>query len=203
MFRRFRCQYCFVGLAVTACLDRIIRRRILSVSKTRVSRLFLPGEGMEVWRNSAIWAICLVLATATAVAAQTGPNEDTGAALLSAVERGDCKMVVELLDSGSNVDTRRKGEGSTPLIVACAKGHIEVAKVLLDKGADVNARNVNGWTALMAASANDRLDAVKLLLDRGAEVNSRHAYGHTALKLARQKNHTRIVKLLLQRGAKQ
>ncbi len=158
---------------------------------------------MKTWRYGAIQAICIVLAAGMTVVAQTDPTEDPGVALLSAAERGRCKTVVELLDSGTNVDTRRKGEGSTPLIVACAKGHTEVVKALLAKGADVNARNVNGWTALMAASANDHLEEVALLLDRGAEVNSRHAYGHTALKLARQKNHTKIVNLLLRRGAKQ
>ncbi len=146
----------------------------------------------------------MVLAIVIAVAWTTpGSGEDVDQALLAAAEQGRLKAVEDLLGSGAVVDTRRKNEGSTALMLACGKGYTDVAKILLDKGADPNARNMNGWTSLMGAAANGHEGATKLLLDRGANVNFKHSYGYTALKLAKHKKHKKIVELLIKRGASQ
>ncbi len=53
-------------------------------------------------------------------------------------------------------------------MLASSKGNIEVVKVLLDKGADANAKNKDGGTALMLAAQDGNLEVVKLLKARGA-----------------------------------
>ena len=59
-----------------------------------------------------------------------------------------------------------------PLWIACQNGHVDVARLLLDKGADVNRANKNGWTPLSIACSKGHVDAVRLLLDKkGAEVD--------------------------------
>ena len=50
---------------------------------------------------------------------------------------------------------------------AAWKGHTAIAQLLIDKGADVNARGNKGSTALMIAASNGHTDIVKALLDKG------------------------------------
>ena len=56
-------------------------------------------------------------------------------------------------------------------MVAVATGNIEVAKLLLEKGAAVEAKNRMGQTLLWIAAWNGRVEAVRLLLEKGANPN--------------------------------
>ena len=60
-----------------------------------------------------------------------------------------------------------------PLYLAAMKGHIEVVKLLLDKGADISVAHADGWTPLNAAATRGHLEVVKLLLDKGADYNAK------------------------------
>ena len=133
--------------------------------------------------------------------------------------RGDTAAVKEFLDRGVNANTRDP-DGRTPLTEAAYYGHTEIAKLLLDHGADVFARKVHGETAYdMAAGHQDiaqmikremeLLDAagkgdvrvVKELLDKGAYVNVRDPDGRTPLTEAVWNNNGELVRLLIDRGA--
>ena len=74
-------------------------------------------------------------------------------------------------------------------------------QVLLDRGAEVNARETISFTALHLAAANGHKDTVQVLLDRGAEVNALQVKSYTALHLAAANGHTDTVQVLLDRGA--
>jgi ankyrin repeat protein len=83
-----------------------------------------------------------------------------------------------------------------------------VVKLLLDKGADVNAQGGCYNNALQAASQEGHEQVVKLLLDKGADVNAQGgfvdddgAYCSNALQAASQGGHEQVVKLLLEKGA--
>lgn len=70
-------------------------------------------------------------------------------ALCSAAKQGDVTAVIEFLDSGLHVDTQDEKQ-YTPLMYACDKGHLSLAKLLIDRGADVNAQEQfgePGWTS--------------------------------------------------------
>jgi ankyrin repeat protein len=67
------------------------------------------------------------------------------------------------------------------LIKAAGPGDLELVKTLLDKGADVNARDNRGKTALMSAVWGGDLKVVQLLLDWGADANAKTIGGRTAL----------------------
>ena len=69
-------------------------------------------------------------------------------------------------------------------------------KVLLDKGADINAKDKVGWTALHSASFKGHTEVVKVLLDKGADINAKGADGMMARDLAYNKGYTEIVKLI-------
>ena len=58
------------------------------------------------------------------------------------------------------------------VMIKSLKGHGEVLKLLLDKGADIPVANANGWTPLNAAAGSGHLEVVKLLLDKGVDYNA-------------------------------
>jgi uncharacterized protein len=68
--------------------------------------------------------------------------------LFKAVEDGDTHMLLRALASGKNIESRYQ-DGKTALMIASVKGHEEISKILLDKGAKIDAKNDGGWTPLM------------------------------------------------------
>lgn len=89
---------------------------------------------------------------------------------------------------------------SSPLILACYRGNIEVAKFLIKNVKDINYNSDMG-TALMAATYKNQTELVKLLLEKKANPNATDANGTTALLLAVQFKNTQLVKLLLEYNA--
>jgi len=93
--------------------------------------------------------------------------------------------------------------GGTPLMYAALARNTEVIKLLLGKGADVNARHNRNGTALMLAAQMGDPGTTRLLLEKGAEVNVRDEYGYTALMCAAasESNDPELIKAFLARGA--
>ena len=92
----------------------------------------------------------------------------------------------------------------TPLYLAALYGNFGMAKLLLDKGSDVNTLNTqngHGLTALWIASSRGHEQIVRLLLDNGADVNAVCGQWGTALQVASSSGHDQIVRLLLDNGA--
>ncbi len=87
--------------------------------------------------------------------------------------------------------------------LAGLKENISLAKVkdLLEKGADVNARDKDGYTALMRACANGHTDTARLLIEKGADVKAKSEDGKTALMAACANGHTDTAQLLIEKGA--
>ncbi|HKT97637.1 MAG TPA: ankyrin repeat domain-containing protein [Paraburkholderia sp.] len=77
-------------------------------------------------------------------------------------------------------------QGWTPLHYAAANGHDDVAKLLIGYSADVNALSPNGTTPLMMAARGDHMSTAKLLLDHGANLNAKNQIGMNALDFAKQ-----------------
>jgi len=93
--------------------------------------------------------------------------------------------------------------GNTMLMEAAKKGHIKVARLLVEKGADIHLLDLDGATALHDASRNGHEELVKLLLENGADVNLKIiGFKETPLFLASKYGHTGMVKFLLENGAK-
>jgi ankyrin repeat protein len=109
-----------------------------------------------------------------------------------AARQGELEAVKALLGAGAKIDSRAIGDDSTPLLVATINGHFDLAKYLLDHGADPNAAEHNGVTPLYAAlncqwaakalypqprayeqQKTSYLDLMTALLDKGADPNAR------------------------------
>ena len=95
----------------------------------------------------------------------------------------------------------RREAGSEALMRACLIGHTAAAKALLDRGADTNPGDSDGWTPLMEAAFGGHSDTIRALLERGADVNAKDRTGWTPLMEAASKGHLEAVIVLLAYGA--
>jgi len=136
--------------------------------------------------------IAITLAAGTA-AGQSAPAND---ALFRAIRSSDLGAVRTALWKGASPNAT-SADGDTPLMYAAVYSTSYCMQLLLQRGADSNARDKRGGTALMR-SVRD-IDKVRLLLAAGAEVDARSARGVTALMIAANRpGSVDVVKLLLQ-----
>ena len=117
-----------------------------------------------------------------------------GSPLAVACNCGDLSIVSLLLQYGALVDI--PGEPS-PLVAAIDKDSYDIAKSLINGGANVNVQEEkNGATPLMIASAHGNLPMVQLLLQSGADVTIQSKIGYTAYDAAKGCQHQKILTLL-------
>jgi quinoprotein dehydrogenase-associated probable ABC transporter substrate-binding protein len=122
-------------------------------------------------------------------------------ALGVAAQYGRDKAALALIEAGADPGRPVGDGGYTPLMLASANDAQDLVRALLQKGADVNARNGGGITALMMATANGRLEMIDLLVKAGANVKAQTDHGDTALSIAREKGDQKIIARLTQPGA--
>ncbi|KAJ7048703.1 hypothetical protein C8F01DRAFT_1070277, partial [Mycena amicta] len=89
----------------------------------------------------------------------------------------------------------------SPVYWAALKGHLDIAQLLLEHGADINAQGGKFGTALQVASLGGHLDLARLLLEHGADVNAQGGLYGNSLQAATYKGHLDVVQLLLEHGA--
>lgn len=103
-----------------------------------------------------------------------------------------------LLNSGANVNAvSHTGSGVTPLHDTAYNGHVDVAELLIDHNAKVDAKDRHNYTPLMFASANGKSEIVKLLLQHKADLYLQNNNGETALHCAADNGHLNVVSVLL------
>jgi len=122
-------------------------------------------------------------------------------ALISAIEIGDTKKVIEALGKGANPNIAYGEHGTTPLNRACYENNREIVRLLLEKRANVNAVVTNGDTPLNRACYYNYPKIVGLLLEYSANPNIANKNGETPLYRACRENNLEIVRLLLDKGA--
>jgi len=123
--------------------------------------------------------------------------------MIKAAKKGDVAAVQHLLGIDKALVDARDKDGSTPLHCAAWKGHAAVAKVLLQAGADVNARSRNehyGDTPLHAAAHGNQAAVVKLLIDNGAKLGAKNQGGRTPLGETEWHNASAAAKLIRAAG---
>ena len=109
---------------------------------------------------------------------------------------------VQKLLTPENINCRDcQGRNSTPLHLAAGYNNLEVAELLLENGADVNAQDKGGLIPLHNSSSYGHLDIAALLIRYNTVVNATDKWGFTPLHEAAQKGRTQLCSLLLAHGA--
>jgi ankyrin repeat protein len=123
----------------------------------------------------------------------------------SAVGRTD--RLRELLDENPDLANAWAGDGFQALGLASFFGHVEAARLLVERGAEVNSASRNDMKVMPLHSAaatsepNTRYELAKLLLEHGADPNARQQDDYTPLMAADQHGDERLRKLLVDHGA--
>lgn len=118
--------------------------------------------------------------------------------LTSAVRKNNAAEVEKLILGGA--DPNKIDNGKTIFMWSVEKGHTELARCLLGKGANVDDEDRAGRTILITAAEKGHTEIAQFLLEKGAKVN-RLVDGKTALITASANGHTEIAQSLLERAA--
>jgi uncharacterized protein len=137
--------------------------------------------------------------------------------LMTAARTGSPALLRLLIDRGASLDAKEKWYGESALTWAVAENHADAARVLLQRGADVNVRSAplefprrrNGqsvlslgsWTPLMYAARENALEAGRVLVDAKADLDAVDPDGATALVVAIINANYEFAAFLLDAGA--
>ncbi|NHZ93411.1 hypothetical protein F2P45_31040 [Massilia sp. CCM 8733] len=130
--------------------------------------------------------------------------------LMMAVANGDAQVVALLLDAGARLDSPRDTNGSTPLHYALSTPPLEIATLLLERGADARVLADGGRTTLHSLALQPlpppQQQAIQIalaarLLRQRIPVDATHGQGDTALQMAVSTGNLGLTNLLLEHGA--
>ena len=147
----------------------------------------------------------LITTIAAVLLVGCGPKAPKGSVHIYAQE-GDIAAVKQHLAAGTDVNATVGFIGMTILQSAALGGQKEIVEFLIAEGADVNAKNAEGWTPLHEAALYGDKEISELLIANGADVNAKVAsgpnQGKTPLDAANETNHPETADLLRKHGGK-
>ena len=128
-----------------------------------------------------------------------------GSKLIEAVMYQDLDAVKTAISQGTDINYQDPTSGSTALILAANYGFVDIAKFLIEKGADVDLQAKNGTSPLMAAAGSSE-DIFRLLIEKNADIKAKDESGTTAftasmIGILRERVTTALLQLLLKKGA--
>jgi len=86
--------------------------------------------------------------------------------------------------------------GDTPLIISCKKGNLNIVKLLVDNGADINKKNKYGDTPLTISCEKGNFDIIKYLVEKGADINLFNSTGTSPLNILCRKSSENSLKIM-------
>lgn len=120
-------------------------------------------------------------------------------AFTNSMELGDVRQAEAWLDAGMSPDFMGSRVGSG-LMIGAWEGKIDLMRLFISRGADINKLNANGETAIALAAWRGNLEAVKWLLERGARINAPKRQW-SALHYAVFAGHAEVADYLIEQGA--
>jgi ankyrin repeat protein len=121
--------------------------------------------------------------------------------LMTAARTGRVGAVNALLARGADVHAKERSLEQTALMWAVSEGHTEVARILIEHGADARARSKRGLTSLLLAARQGDVDSTRILLAAGANVNEAASDRLSPLLVSTVRDHAALAVFLLDHGA--
>ena len=125
-------------------------------------------------------------------------NLDAEPALIASLREGSIKTFEVLVKHPKINLNIRNQHGESALMLACIKGHLPMARLLIKREADVNHP---GWTALHYAASGGHTEIIRLLLDENAYIDAESPNGTTPLMMAARYGNSKAVQLLIEEGS--
>jgi hypothetical protein len=197
-------------LAAAARLERLSRRNPGQHSD-RLGQMGRKqqraGKKGKMTQQLVACAGAFLIALALYLALSGIPGED----LFNAAKTGNSDGVRRLLAGGADPDLQNRwwnektqrhvNDLPTAMMAAIQGKHIETVRVLIEGGANLDIRNLNGETALDYAVSSRRLDTITMLLEAGAAFDTQNIKGFSPLMKAAYGGHVEVSRLLLDKGA--
>ncbi|XP_046559208.1 E3 ubiquitin-protein ligase MIB2-like [Haliotis rubra] len=121
--------------------------------------------------------------------------------MTGAIVKGDLDAVKAMVQTKPEMLSEASGmQRLTPLMIACHEGQVQIARFLLESGADLDTKGHMGITPLSAALVGKKEAIVTMLIERGANIHHRHQNGQTTLHLAVHNNLPHVLKMLVEKG---
>ncbi|MDW7682211.1 MAG: ankyrin repeat domain-containing protein, partial [bacterium] len=114
---------------------------------------------------------------------------------------GNEKELKNLIKAKINLNLGLKPDSTTALMAAVEGGHLQIIKLLVENGADINAKRKFGYTSLMIAIQRNQVEIAKYLIKVGADIHMFTNINDTPLMFAVEKCQTELLQLLIQKGA--
>ena len=100
-----------------------------------------------------------------------------------------------------DVNSHNFDNASTPLHLTSEEGHVDVARMLMEFGADLSARDMDSWTPLHSASSMGHVNVVRILMESNADASAQDLDNWTPLLWASSMGHVDVARMLLEFGA--
>jgi len=147
---------------------------------------------------AAVVAGCLLLAGGC-TAGQDGGVTNPGTDLLAAAASGDAEGVRAALEAGADLETR-DGQGRTALLLAATFDHVEVAEVLVERGASADALDDRHDTPWLVTGVTGSVAMLEALLPADPDLTIRNRYGGVSVIPASERGHVDYVRRVVETG---
>jgi ankyrin repeat protein len=181
------------NLALTTCLEYGFHHQFLTKRLKAMADILFAERGLD--RALVLYCLDYII--------KLGPY-DVDTILYLELEKKksfDVNLIYNCILNGANCNTISKTYRRTALHLAVKFNHVDLAKLLIEKGADIEAANPAGWTALHFTAWLNRYEIAQLLIEAGAKIEARGVYSWTPLHRAACYNRVDVARLLIENGA--